>query len=392
MTQPTYDVTEYRFVEDDGTESGSSFIAALDTDIGRAPTPANRFRIRFQVQNTNSKGGIEAFDLEYNKGGAGWNPVDDTASANIRAIASAVTPTPPADGSDTTNRLTNQGGSFDTTNSGWSNTGVGTSDTFDASAYWEVEYCIYIIDADTSGGNTIQLRVVETGGDTTTMLSTPTVTVATNASDNQAAYIKGFDTASDNQAAYLKGGFAASDSKSAYILGTECPVVDIQSGSGSIKTCHGLNSYGNAIANTSQEDVVEALLKFTFDNNTVRAIFRVHVRGSEDWDDGWTPTKSYEALVNNDGGYTINRIVTASRTQIGTGAWTADTNAWWIRFRADGTHIRFKLWADSGSEPVAWDEDHGCWRPAAGYEYVHRRSGAHRSAGRHKLPQSGRNR
>jgi hypothetical protein len=139
--------------------------------------------------------------------------------------------------------------------------------------------------------------------------------------------------------------------------GTDCPVVDIQSGAGRMKSCSQANSYARTIANTENHDAAETLLKFQWDNNTAKAVFRVFIRASEDWDSSWTPTRAYEVLVNNNGGYTVNRITTGSRTQIGTGSWTADTNAWWIRFRAVGNDdIRFKIWADSGSEPVAWNE------------------------------------
>jgi hypothetical protein len=361
MTQPTYDVIEYRFIDDDGGESAGTFAAAANTQLTQVTGTDNRKRIRIQIQNTNNKSGTEAFDWEYNKEGGGWTPIDDTASSNIRAIGSANSTWTLTDGDDcTTNRLTSQGGSYDSTNSGWSDTGSGTGDTFNANGYWEVELCYYIVDADVADGNEILLRVVENSGDTTVMSVTPDIDVSkpTLVTDNQPAYMAGTDTASDNQSAYVKGSLTANDNQPAYINGTDCPVVDIQSGAGRMKSCSQANSYARIIANTSLEDVVETLLKFQWDNNTAKAVFRVFIRASEDWDSSVTPTRAYEVLVNNNGGYTVNRITTGSRTQIGTGAWTADTNAWWIRFRASGNDdIRFKLWADSGSEPAAWDEE-----------------------------------
>jgi hypothetical protein len=209
MTQPTYDVIEYRFIDDDGGESAGTFAAAANTQLTQETGTANRKRIRIQIQNTNNKSGTESFDWEYNKEGGGWTPIDATTSSNIRAIGSANSTWTLTDGDDcTTNRLTSQGGSYDSTNSGWCDDGTGTADTFDANAYWEVELCYYIIDADVADGNEILLRVVENSGDTTVMSVTPDIDVskAAAASDSQAAYMQGQDTATDNQPAFTAGG------------------------------------------------------------------------------------------------------------------------------------------------------------------------------------------
>jgi hypothetical protein len=177
MTQPTYDVIEYAFVDDDGTEAGST-VGTSDTDINQEAGSANRHRIRLQIQNTNNKVGTEAFDWEYRRNTGSWTAIT-TSSTYVQAIASGFG-TPPADGDDCTNRLTGQGGSFDGTNNGWSNTGNGTSDSFAANGYWEVELCYYLIEeGDSSGGDTLEFRVVENSGDTTTfVVAFPTATLS----------------------------------------------------------------------------------------------------------------------------------------------------------------------------------------------------------------------
>ncbi len=180
-----------------------------------------------------------------------------------------------------------------------------------------------------------------------------------NVSDNQQAYVEGVAAGtdvSDSTEAYIAGVAVASDSQQVYIEG-DCPTVDLVDGEGRLITCDSVGSYARAIADTVANSNVGGLVKFTFNENDTGGAFRFVIRGSNDWADYRTPTKGYEVVVYSDGNWDTYRIEAGSRVDIGGGTWSANTNAYWLRFEAIGTDIYVKVWDASGGEPGAWDEE-----------------------------------
>jgi hypothetical protein len=140
------------------------------------------------------------------------------------------------------------------------------------------------------------------------------------ASGSQAAYAAGGIDSSDSQSAYIDGVGGASDSQGAYIAGaSSCPLVEIEGNEGKFVSCNSVGSYARAIAHATPTSTVEALVKFTFNENDAGGTFRLVIRGSNDWADYRTPTKGYEFAIYSDGNWDTNRIESGSRTDIGGG-------------------------------------------------------------------------
>lgn len=347
----------FRYRNDDGTEAGASWKELVD--VQWVPVTADfltPFRLRLEISTSGMDESAGTYEIYLSVNDATYAPITTTSTDGVKSVESVYS-SPPVDNSATTEQMAGSGtfveGQFDTT-------GATSSITITNGGDCEIEYCLQLDEDVLVGTEKLEFQVYRNGGAldgytvTPTIASAPTPPVST--ADSSSAYIKGEDTTSDNQASYVKGGLAASDSKSAYMLGTICPVIDIQSSAGSIKTCYAVNSYARIIANATSKSAIETLIKFTFDNTTAKSTFRTFIRGSSDWDSNVTPTQAYELAIPNDGGYQVNRITTGSRTAIGgAGSRTADTGDWWLRFRAEGTQIKVKVW--TGAEPAAWDKD-----------------------------------
>jgi hypothetical protein len=180
------------------------------------------------------------------------------------------------------------------------------------------------------------------------------------ASDSQSSFIQGKDTSSDSQEAYIEGAVAAtpaSDSQLAYIDGSDT-LVEILGNEGHLRTTNDSQSYARALMNASDIADVATIVKFQFGNNDAQATFRIVIRSSYDWFDWQSPTDGYEAAIDSDGTYNINKIVSGSRSLIsgGSGTWNGDGGAYWIRLYAVGTAVKFKIWADGGGEP-GWEKE-----------------------------------
>ena len=176
MAQPTYDLLEFEFFNDNGTDETDSTVAGagrngtLDMGVGAA----NQKLIRIQLHNDNDKVGTETFNWEYNNTTqtTGWLPIS-TGSAHIRAVDS----TKLTDGEDCTNRLTTRAGVFVANNNGVSEDGAGTSYSHTATYYSEQLLSFYLVAADVDDNDVIEIRVVEVSADTITYTNTPDLTV-----------------------------------------------------------------------------------------------------------------------------------------------------------------------------------------------------------------------
>ena len=158
---PVIEQDGFRWYDDDNTdEDATTALAAEDTsyevpfaDLGTS------HHLRIVYSNTGTKQGNDAFTIQYNVDGAGWNNVT-TTSSNVRVIAGQ-----PTDGAVTSQRLGAGTGSF----------AAGEYDDVDGSIdanlqngdYTESVWSIEFRSADLSGGESIDIRM-NYGGATVT--------------------------------------------------------------------------------------------------------------------------------------------------------------------------------------------------------------------------------
>lgn len=162
MTQPTYQLDEFRFQNDSGSDASPSWAELSNTDTTLTVGSANVLLLRFQMHNTNSKGGVENWDWEYSLEGGTWTPIS-SATVVIRATTSAIF----TDNDDCSNQLTSRAGTYVTNNNGYSTDGVGNSYTHTSDYYAETALVFYIPDTeDVADTNDIEIRIVENSGDT----------------------------------------------------------------------------------------------------------------------------------------------------------------------------------------------------------------------------------
>jgi len=161
MANPTYDLIEYAFYND-GTEAGSTIIGSsnnqqtLDTDT--------TYLCRFQLHNDNGKNaGSVVWTFEFNHQGGGWTDVSTSAAA-IQAVGSDNL----TEGQDCTNRLTNQGVSFEGDNNGVTEDGTTTSYSHGPGEYIEVLLAFQIPSGVVSDGDEILIRAYEANNGYTT--------------------------------------------------------------------------------------------------------------------------------------------------------------------------------------------------------------------------------
>ena len=130
MTQPTYDLVEFRVQDDDGVPGSGTWLALLNAKPTIGTGTGNAFIVCIQTHNSNNKSGVEGFGWEYklNVGGT-WTPLTTTSSV-LRAVASANL----VDEADASNILTLRSGVFVTINYGENEDGVqSTTFTYTAS-------------------------------------------------------------------------------------------------------------------------------------------------------------------------------------------------------------------------------------------------------------------
>jgi hypothetical protein len=165
MAQPTYILDEFRFQEDAGSDSSPSWRELSNTDTTLTVGSANKILLRFQMHNTNTRTGNEAWDWEYNLAGAGWTAITD--ATNVIRAAAPDTYTGDGDGGDVSNKLTSRAGTYVTNNNSYCTTGDGTVYSHTSDYYSECVLTFYIPDTvDVSQNDNIEIRIVENLGDT----------------------------------------------------------------------------------------------------------------------------------------------------------------------------------------------------------------------------------
>lgn len=167
----------FRGRNDDGNETTATWKAAQGADFSQLKD--TNFRIRFEVQETAAcaKNNV-VWRLQYNRNGAGWNDVTATSSV-VRASASPNL----ADAANLTNQLTLGTGTFQgaTGFDEVNGDAGGASMDLAASGHAEAEYCVQIRSADVASGDTIQLRITDSGTAFAAYDDTPTITVDSGA-------------------------------------------------------------------------------------------------------------------------------------------------------------------------------------------------------------------
>jgi hypothetical protein len=170
-TQPAFTQAAFGFYED-GTESGSTTIAAQNTNITRDVTPGNsNLQLRLRIQETNAASGAATDDyrLQYSKNGAAFTNVT-AATANVRGFNSSLT-----EGAATTERLTGGTGAF--LAGAVSEDGEAADHRITYSKYTEYLYTLTLMSADLANGNTLDFRVLRNGA-VMTYSVTPRINVA----------------------------------------------------------------------------------------------------------------------------------------------------------------------------------------------------------------------
>ena len=163
---------DFRAINDNGSESASTFLAALNTNWTQAQNANFRLRIAIVMSSGSGWTSTSTVKFQYNKNSAGWNDITSVSSVVQLSTSSFVT-----DETATTQRIS----SPDTFLAG----NVLTSSTLTSAAVgsiaetMEVEACLKILSAGTTVGDTIQIRVVNNSGTAAAAYTnTPTITVS----------------------------------------------------------------------------------------------------------------------------------------------------------------------------------------------------------------------
>jgi hypothetical protein len=170
-TSPAFTQAAFGFYAD-GSETGSTALAAQDTNITIDVTPGTtNFQLRVRIQETNAASGAATDDyrLQYSKNGAAYTNVT-AATANVRGFNSSM-----AEGDPTTKRLTGGTGAF--LAGEVSEAGEVVNHRITYSKHTEYLYALTLVPADfVLSSNTLDFRVLRNGV-VMTYSVTPRITV-----------------------------------------------------------------------------------------------------------------------------------------------------------------------------------------------------------------------
>ncbi len=156
-----YEQANFRARDDSAAiNADSGYLAAENVNPSDRDTgTANRFRLRFTVGNNNNKAATGTFELRVDVDGGGYNAVT-ASSANVQ-----VTDGLPTDGATTSTQLLGNAGqgSFEGEGSYDEADGVSGSFSHEKQGFAEFEWCVFIVDADVSGGEVLTFRVFDNG-------------------------------------------------------------------------------------------------------------------------------------------------------------------------------------------------------------------------------------
>jgi hypothetical protein len=162
---PKFEQKDFRFRNDNGSESAATWRQSINVDDSMNLDSDVQFRLRFNIQNDGNTVATSSrvLDLafEYNLNSAGWNSITASSSVIDSEFSSYY-----IDGLvDCVQRLGS--GTFESNNNGMDENGAVSTGliTWNNADELEVETCLRVKSADTSNGDTLEIRVIGTIAD-----------------------------------------------------------------------------------------------------------------------------------------------------------------------------------------------------------------------------------
>ena len=179
----------FRFYEDDNADVDACTAAALqDTTLDR--NPADKFILRYGLNNDSSAVYNGDIGLEYNLNGAGWVAVT-TSSSVVKAVAG----TPTNGAACDVDLLTGGTGAFDADAGTYSEDG-GASSACAKSSYGNWAFALQLVDGDVSDADTLTFRFTAAANVNQNSV-VPTLTVDKAAEEVGKSGLDGFTLASE---------------------------------------------------------------------------------------------------------------------------------------------------------------------------------------------------
>jgi chitodextrinase len=135
-------------------------------------------------------------------------------------------------------------------------------------------------------------------------------------------------------------------------------LADTRGGAGSLSVAAtSSGSYARALL--SAGDPVadsELLTRFAWSSTAATSYASVYLRGSGGWQNSYRPLTGYGLEVaSNSTTVTVRRVVAGAIINLAApAAFVRTTAPQWIRFRVEGSSLRFRTWVDGTSEPSTW--------------------------------------
>jgi len=172
MGQPTFNQITFRIRDDDGDETGATWLAGQGADYSMDVD--TNFRVRFLIdeQNVKAWSGL-TFAVYYDIDGGGYSAV--TGSSPIQYAATGTGNY--TDNDDCTEQLTGGTGTFVSNNNGMQSNSNDCTNTGAINQYFEMEVCFTIDSAQVSNGQSITLHVYEGGAEINSYVDSPVITV-----------------------------------------------------------------------------------------------------------------------------------------------------------------------------------------------------------------------
>ena len=123
------------------------------------------------------------------------------------------------------------------------------------------------------------------------------------------------------------------------------------------------NNSGGAYARALLGGAAEAartdlVTSFQWNSANPNAYLSIFTRGSGGWLNGYRPRNGYGLeLTANSSTVTMKRVVNGTTTNLAStgGAQQVGGGKQWLRLRADGTTIQYRIWPDGTAEPPTWN-------------------------------------
>lgn len=212
MQNATLDQSGYRFRNDDGGETGATWIAGTNTGVTFNVTREGAFRLRLAITETAgaaTTGSGTSFQIQYSLNGGTWTT--PTTSTPIQVMASSNV----ADGDATTQQISS--GTFLTgridSSTDEAVSGDNTQIDFAGGETTEVEYALFFDSSQLSSGDTVDFRAYDNGNGNvlSTYSQTPTLSVSANIPESGTTPVMATPLASESTTPLIISWKAGSD-------------------------------------------------------------------------------------------------------------------------------------------------------------------------------------